>query len=199
MTETDHGDFPIAVHMTSQLLHVLLVLCPHHVKLTLPTSSKINTNECDGIPSVDMSNITDVCADTHHRDVSLPHRTQHVLDTCIHTCPLSPTSTGQYLTHPSSTTVLSSSTSSPHSLLTRTYVPTYIHDEHRQCLHAHMSTSDTRSKCDSTHLASNGVPPPCHVMVPWSDSELTYRRDSVSDTDRINPLHICIYRIVGDA
>lgn len=95
MTETDHGDFPIAVHMTSQLLHVLLVLCPHHVKLTLPTSSKINTNECDGIPSVDMSNITDVCADTHHRDVSLPHRTQHVLDTCIHTCPLSPTSTGR--------------------------------------------------------------------------------------------------------
>ena len=180
MTELDHGNFPVTVRMTSQLFRTLLLSTPSHLQLVLPTSSNVIANEYDGIHSPDMSRVIDVCADTHHHDAT-PTDMSRDIDVCVDTHHDASPPVGKYTNLPRSTVVPSSSRSQ-NSQNPRTHAP--ISNDNRQCLHAHVSMSDSR-KCPDIHLPTNGVPLMCHVMVPCHDPESTYRRDPGSYANRI--------------
>ena len=157
MSDLDHGEFPIAVRMTSQLFHTLLVSSPDHIQLLPPTSSNHDVHEYDGIHTPpNMSH--DIVVNTNgHNDASPPN--------------------GKF-TSPYRTLVSSSNSRSqctcPHSSTS---------DSRSQCLHAHSPTYNSSSKRRSVTPLQHGVPLMCHVMVPCSDPEVTYRRDDGPHTE----------------
>ena len=157
MSDLDHGEFPIAVPMTSQLFHTLLVTGPDHIQLLPPTSSNHDVHEYDGIHTPpNMSH--DIVVNTNgHNDASPPN--------------------GKF-TSPYRTLVSSSNSRSqctcPHSSTS---------DSRSQCLHAHSPSYNSSSKRRSVTPLQHGVPLMCHVMVPCSDPEVTYRRDDGPHTE----------------
>ena len=162
MSDLDHGKFPIAVRMTSQLFHTLLVSSPDHIQLLPPTSSNHDVHEYDGIHTPpNMSH--DIVVNTNgHNDASPPN--------------------GKF-TSPYRTLVSSSNSRSqctcPHSSTP---------DSRSQCLHAHSPTYNSRSKCRSVTPLQHGVPLMCHhVMVPGHVQ--TWRRTTHRTFHGCSPLH----------
>ena len=173
MTESDHGDFPIAVRMTSQLFHTLLLRTPSHIQLILPTSSNVIADEYDGIHPPDMSRDIDACADTRH-DAS-PSIGKSI-NQCLVNVPCNSRSQCP-CSH-----VTTTYNSNPRSQCPRPHVTT---NDSRQCSHDHLPTYDI-SKYRSAPLLTNGVPQSCHVMHPCCDPESTYGRDPGSHAMRIS-------------
>ena len=177
MSESDHGNNPTVVHMTSHLLRSLyLATSINHVELINST-----TNEYDGIHIVGAPRDTDVCADAHHvvmpRDINVCADTHHVAttntgksDSPQYNCPSCPS----YFVY----IIISSNRS-------QCPCPHVTTDDSRQCSHDHSSTYNN-SKYSSAPLLTNGVAPTCHVMLPCRDPGSAYGRNPGSRTERIN-------------